>query len=60
MKFAKGVMIGGLISAGVMLMYSETMNKESKKMIKKGKKFIKQIGFQKQNRIIKYSPVLCS
>lgn len=45
MKFAKGVMIGGLISAGVMLMYSETMNKESKKMIKKGKKFIKQMGF---------------
>jgi hypothetical protein len=44
MKFAKGVMIGGLISAGVMLMYSETMNKEGKKMIKKGKKFIKQMG----------------
>ncbi len=44
MKFAKGVMIGGLISAGVMLMYSETMNREGKKMIKKGKKFIKQMG----------------
>ena len=45
MKFAKGVMIGGLISAGVMLMYSETMGKDSKKIVKKGKKFIRQMGF---------------
>lgn len=45
MKFAKGVMVGTLVSAGIMLMYSETMGKDSKKFMKKGKKFIKQMGF---------------
>ena len=45
MNFAKGVMIGTLVSAGIMWMYSETMGKDSKKIVKKGKKFIKQMGF---------------
>ena len=45
MKFAKGVMVGTLVSAGIMRMYSETMGKDSKKIVKKGKKFIKQMGF---------------
>lgn len=44
MNFAKGVMVGTLVSAGIMLMYNETMNKESKKIVKRGKKFIKQMG----------------
>lgn len=45
MKFAKGVIVGTLFSAGIMWMYSETMGKDSKKIVKKGKKFIKQMGF---------------
>ena len=45
MKFAKGIMVGTLVSAGIMWMYSETMGKDSKKIVKKGKKFIKQMGF---------------
>ena len=45
MTFAKGVMVGTLVSAGIMWMYSETMGKDSKKIVKKGKKFIKQMGF---------------
>ena len=31
MSFAKGVMLGGLVTASVMWMYSETMGKDSKK-----------------------------
>ena len=45
MKFAKGVMVGTLVSAGIMWMYSETRGKDSKKIMKKGKKFIRQMGF---------------
>lgn len=45
MKFAKGVMVGTLISAGIIWMYNETMGKDSKKMMRKGKKIIKQMGF---------------
>lgn len=45
MKFVKGVMIGGLITTGLMMMYAENndmMNK--KKLMKKGKQFAKRIG----------------
>ena len=45
MNFAKGVMVGTLVSAGIMWMYSETMGKDSKKIVKIGKKFIRQMGF---------------
>lgn len=38
-------MIGTLVSAGIMWMYSETMGKDTKKIVKKGKKFIRQMGF---------------
>lgn len=42
MKFAKGLIIGGLITTGVLMMYSDTnMNK---KMMKKGKKLMKNMG----------------
>lgn len=44
MNFAKGVVVGTLVSAGVMWMYSENWGKNSKKIMKKGKKFIKQMG----------------
>ena len=45
MKFAKGIMLGTIISAGIMWIYTESCGKDSKKIVKKGKKFIKQMGF---------------
>lgn len=44
MKFVKGVMIGTVVSAGAIWMYSEASNMGKKKIIKKGKKFLKDIG----------------
>ena len=45
MKFVKGMMIGTLISAGVLMMYNEGNNMMSKKkMLKKGKQFAKKMG----------------
>ncbi len=45
MKFIKGMMIGTLISAGVLMMYSEGNNMmNKKKMMKKGKQFAKKMG----------------
>lgn len=43
MKFIKGVMIGSLVSAGAIWMFSEASNIDTKKMMKKGKKFIKNM-----------------
>lgn len=45
MKFIKGVMIGGLVTTGLVMMYAESngmMNK--KKMFRKGKQFAKKMG----------------
>ena len=45
MKFVKGMVIGGLISAGVTMMCcSETMQPSKKKMVKMGKQFAKKMG----------------
>lgn len=44
MKFAKGVMIGTLITAGVALYCTETGIVNKKKMIKQGKKWMKNMG----------------
>lgn len=44
MKFTKGLVIGGLITAGAMMMYSEGVDNSKKKMVKKGKQFMKKIG----------------
>lgn len=44
MKFAKGIMIGTLISAGVALYCTETGKMSKKKMIKQGKKWMKNMG----------------
>ncbi len=43
MKFMKGIMIGGLITTGVVMMYSEGMMNK-KVMMKKGKKMAKKMG----------------
>ena len=44
MKFVKGVMIGGLITTGIMMMYAENDMMNKNKLMKKGKQFAKKIG----------------
>lgn len=44
MKFVKGVMIGGLITTGLMMMYAENDMMNKKKLMKKGKQFAKKMG----------------
>ena len=45
MKFMKGIVIGGLVSAGIMMMYKdELQNMNKKKMMKKGKQVAKKMG----------------
>lgn len=43
MNFVKGIMIGSLITAGTMMMYSEGLDENKKKMLKKGRQFAKKI-----------------
>ena len=43
MSFVKGIMIGSLITAGTMMMYSEGVDENKKKMMKKGKQIAKRI-----------------
>ena len=43
MNFVKGVMIGSIITAGTMLMYSEGLDDNKKKMMRKGKYFLKKM-----------------
>ena len=44
MKFMKGVMIGGLITTGLVMMYTETDMMNKKKIMKRGKQFAKKMG----------------
>lgn len=44
MKFIKGVMIGTLVSAGAIWMFSEASKMDTKRMMKKGKRFLKNMG----------------
>ena len=43
MKFVKGLVIGGLITIGVLMMWSDN-DINTKKMAKKGKRWAKKIG----------------
>ena len=43
MKFVKGIMIGGLITTGVSMMWNEN-EMSTKKITKKGKKLAKKMG----------------
>lgn len=43
MKFVKGVVMGSLLTAGAMMMYSEGIDENKKKMMKKGKQVAKKI-----------------
>ena len=44
MNFFKGVIFGTVISTGAWMMYSETTKNSRNKVMKQGKKFIKNIG----------------
>ena len=44
MKFVKGMIIGGIISAGVAMACSEKMMPTKKKMVKMGKQFARKMG----------------
>jgi len=44
MKFIKGMLIGGIVTAGIAMMYSETMDQNKRRMMKKGKQFVKRMG----------------
>lgn len=44
MKFIKGMIMGGIVSAGAVMMYKEMSGKDRKQMIKKGKQFAKKMG----------------
>lgn len=44
MKFAKGILVGGLITTGLIMMYNDSNMMNKNKMIKKGKQFVKKLG----------------
>lgn len=44
MKFVKGIIIGGMVSAGAMMVYKEMSGKNKKQMIKKGRQFARKMG----------------
>ncbi len=43
MSFMKGVVLGSLITAGTMMMYSEGVDENKKKMMKKGKQIARKM-----------------
>lgn len=44
MKFVKGMVIGGLFSAGVAMLCTEKMKPNRRKMVKMGKQFARKMG----------------
>lgn len=44
MKFIKGMVVGGMISAGIMMMCYDNMSDSKRKMIKKGRQFARKMG----------------
>lgn len=44
MKFIKGVLIGGLLTTGLVMMYAETDMMNKKTIMRKGKKMAKKMG----------------
>lgn len=43
MKFTKGIIVGSVITAGIIMMYADN-NMNAKKMMKKGKQLVKKMG----------------
>lgn len=44
MKFVRGMVVGGLLSAGVAMLCTEKMQPNRRKMVKMGKQFAKKMG----------------
>ncbi len=44
MKFIKGMMLGGIITTGIVMMYNEKGMMNKKKIMKKGKQMAKKMG----------------
>lgn len=44
MKFVKGILIGSMLTAGIAMVYADSMGLDKNKMMKKGKKLVKKIG----------------
>lgn len=44
MRFMRGIVIGSILTAGAMMLYSEGIDTSKKKMVKKGKQFAKKMG----------------
>lgn len=46
MKFTKGLIMGGLLTTGLLMMYNESdmIKRNKKKMMKKGKQIAKKVG----------------
>ena len=44
MKFTKGLLIGGLITTVIIMMYNDKNMMNKNKMLKKGKQFAKKMG----------------
>lgn len=43
MNFMKGVVLGSLITAGTMMMYSEGVDESKKRMMRRGKQIAKKV-----------------
>ena len=43
MRFVKGIILGSLITAGTLMMYSDTLDENKKRMIRKGKHFDRKV-----------------
>ena len=44
MKMMKGIIVGTLLTAGAMMYFSEGVDNNKKKMLKKGKQMVKRMG----------------
>ena len=44
MKFVKGMIFGGMVAAGIAMVYCDTMEQSKKKMMKKGKQWARKMG----------------
>lgn len=44
MKFVKGMLLGGIVTAGVAMMCTDAMGESKRKMMKKGKKIARKMG----------------
>lgn len=44
MKFVKGILIGGLITTGIVMMYADSNMMNKKTMMKKSKQLAKKMG----------------